>query len=130
MVINNDGCFLTLRSSGELPLSLYSYCLEAPASRPNDRVVIERSRAVYHSGRWASQMLIQARRYAKNQRRSLRVRRKSLAVSGIEFIKLDGCVEKAYQTIPGIADDRQKDLGVEEIADQDELHPIHERILR
>jgi hypothetical protein len=99
-------------------------------SRPNDRVVIERSRAADHSGRCASQMLIQARRYTKRQPHSRRVGRSSLTVSGVELIKLDSCVEKAYQAPPGIADERQKNLGVEEVADQDELQPVKERVLR
>jgi hypothetical protein len=44
-----------------LPSRYSPYCLEAPVSRPKDRVVMERSRAVYHSGCWASQTLIQAK---------------------------------------------------------------------
>lgn len=54
----------------------------------------------------------------------------SLTEGGIEFIELNGCVEVAHKTFPDIAGDRHKNLGVEEVADQDKLQAIQESIRR
>ena len=54
----------------------------------------------------------------------------SLTKSGVEFVKLDGRTETTHQCLPGIAEDRRKDVGVEEITDEDKLEPIREDVGR
>lgn len=54
----------------------------------------------------------------------------SLTKSGVEFVKLDGRTETMHQRLPGIVDDRRKDVGVEEITDEDKFEPIREDVGR
>ena len=56
-----------------------------------------------------------------NQSRSPRFRENPLTESGVKFIEFDSCVEAPYQRGPCVTEDHRKDMGVEEIGDQDEF---------
>jgi len=60
----------------------------------------------------------------RGKRNPVRAWGTSLTKSGVEFIEFDRRVEAAHQHPPRIANDRRKDVGVEEIADKDKLQPI------
>lgn len=80
---------------------------------------------MYHSGCWASQILIQAKTLMRNKR-DPGAWGSSLTKSGVEFVELDGRTEAARQCLPGIANDRRKEVGVEEVTDEEQLQPIRQ----
>jgi hypothetical protein len=52
----------------------------------------------------------------------------SLTKSGVEFVELDGRTETTHHRLPGVANDGRKDVGVEEITDEDQLEPIRQDV--